>query len=134
MLNVYENNKLSANSKTNFEILLSALISYANVEFRSLTEANSDVATKFFALKNKINFELMISIVKQTEELEKWLEFSELRKDFWDRRNKEMFEKISGYSNEYPDKKIVVLVGNDHKYFLLELLKQNEFEVKNYYE
>ena len=134
MLNLYENNKLSANSKTNFEILLSALISYANVEFRSLTEANSDVATKFLALKNKINFELMISIVKQTEELEKWLEFSELRKDFWDRRNKAMFEKISGYSKEYPDKKIVVLVGNDHKYFLLELLKQNEFEVKNYYE
>ena len=134
MLHLYKNNKLSENCKTDFEILLSTLDSYSKVKFRSLSEANSDVATKFLALTNKINFDLMISIVKQTKELEKWLKFSELRKDFWNRRNKAMFHKINGYSKEYPDKKIVVLVGNDHKYFLLELLKQNEFEVKNYYE
>jgi len=134
MLNLYKNNKLSENCKTDFKILLSTLNSYSDVKFRSLSEANSDVATKFLALTNEINFNLMISIVKQTKELEKWLDFSELRKDFWNRRNKEMFDKIKGYSEEYPNKKIVVLVGNDHKYFLLELLKQNKFEVKNYFD
>ncbi len=134
MLKLYKENKLSENSKTDFEILFSALSSYSDLKFRSLSEANSDVATKFLALKNEINFNLTISIVKQTKELEKWLKFSELRKDFWNRRNKAMFDKINAYSEKYPDEKIVVLVGNDHKYFLLELLKQNKFEVKNYYE
>jgi hypothetical protein len=133
MLKLYKKNKLSENSKTDFEILFSALSSYSDLKFRSLSEANSDVATKFLALKNEINFNLTISIVKQTKELEKWLKFSELRKDFWNRRNKAMFDKINAYSEKYPDEKIVVLVGNDHKYFLLELLKQNKFDVKNYY-
>ena len=45
-----------------------------------------------------------------------------------------MFEKIKYYSKEFPSKKIVVLVGNDHKYFLQNLLTENKFEVKNYYE
>ena len=134
MLDLYKNNKLSENCKIDFEILLSTLRSYSDVKFRSLSEANSDVATKFFAITNEINFDLMISIVKQTKELEKWLKFSELRKDFWNRRNKAMFDKIKSYSEEYPHKRIVVLVGNDHKYFLLKLLKQSNFEVRNYYE
>lgn len=134
MLCLYKNNKLSENCKTDFEILLSSLNSYSKVKYRSLSEANSDVATKFLALTNEINFDLMISIVRHTKELEKWLKFSELRKDFWNRRNKAMYDKINDYSNEYPDKKIVILVGNDHKYFLLELLKQNKFEVKNYFD
>ena len=134
MLNLYEDNEFSENCKTEFEILLFTLNSYSNLNFRSLSEANSDVATKFLALKNVINFDLMISIVRQTKELEKWLDFSELRKDFWNSRNKVMFDKIKAYSEEYPDKKILIMVGNDHKYALLELLTQDRFEVRNYYE
>ena len=134
MINLYEQDKFSADCKTDFEILFSALRSYSELTFNSLAEANSDVTTKFLALKNKIGFELMISIVKRTEELKKWTEFAELRKEFWDKRNKVMFETINGYAKEFPQKKIIILVGNDHKYALLELLKQNNFEVKNYYE
>ena len=134
MLTIYKNNKFSESCKTDFEILLAALSNYSDLRFSSLREANSDVTTKFLALKNKINFELMISIVKRTIELEKWLKFAELRKDFWNKRNKKMAENIAKYAAEFKDKKIVVLVGNDHKYALIENLKQSNIEVKNYFE
>jgi hypothetical protein len=134
MLEFYKNNKFSESCKADFEILLSALSSYSELSFSSLREANSDVATKFHALKNKINFELMISIIKRTKELENWLWFAELRKDYWDKRNLAMAENIIKYANEFKGKKIVVMVGNDHKYALLEILKKSSFEVKNYYE
>lgn len=134
ILRLYKANKLSESCKTDFEILLTVLNNYSELEFNSLKEANSDVATKFLALKNKINFDLMISIVKQTNELNKWLSFAQLRKSFWEDRNNAMFERIKNYSKEFPTKKIVVLVGNDHKYFLQNLLTANKFVVKNYYE
>ncbi|RNI27427.1 hypothetical protein EFA69_14935 [Rufibacter immobilis] len=134
MLNIYKNNKLSESCKVDFEILLSALSSYSELHFSSLRESNSDVATKFLALKNKINFELMLSIIKRTEGLKNWLNFAELRMEYWNRRNRAMANNIIKYANEFKGKSIVVLVGNDHKYALLELLKNHNLEVKNYYD
>lgn len=134
MLNMHKNNKFSESCKIDFEILLSALNSYSKLNFSSLRESNSDVATKFLALKNKISFEIMISIVQRTKELEKWMSFAKLRKDYWDKRNNTMAENIIKYTDEFKGKRVVVLVGNDHKYALVEMLKQSNFEVKNYYD
>ncbi len=133
MLNIYKADNFSENCKIDFEILLQTLKSYSELNFNSLKESNSELATKFLSLKNKINFNLMISIVKNTNELNKWLEFAELRKEYWDRRNKEMANNIVKYNEEFEGKKIVILVGYDHKYALLELLKKNKVELKNYY-
>lgn len=134
MLNLYREDKFSENCKIDFEILLQTLKSYSELKFNSLKESNSDITTKFLSLKNKINFELMISIIKRTDKLKEWLEFAELRKEFWDRRNKVMTENIVKYTNEFLGKKIIVIVGNDHKYALLELLEKENIKVKNYYE
>ena len=134
MMRLYKDNKLPADCKVDFQVLLAALGSYSDLHFQSLKEANSDVTTKFIALKNEINFELMISIIKKTDALKKWLKFAELRRDYWDKRNSIMAENIVKYSNEFKGKKIVVLVGNDHKYALVKILKQRNFEVRNYYE
>ncbi|RIV19886.1 hypothetical protein DYU11_23485 [Fibrisoma montanum] len=134
MLDFYKSNKLSEDCKVDFEILLLALSSYSSLKFNSLKESNSDVATKFLALKNKINFELMISIAKRTKDLEKWVSFAELRKNYWNKRNKIMTENIIKYAKEFKGKRIVVFVGNDHKYALVEMLKENNFEIKNSYD
>ncbi|MDK7674937.1 hypothetical protein QP547_03825 [Weeksella virosa] len=133
MLNIYKEDKFSESCRIDFEILLQTLKTYSELKFNSLQESNSDLATKFLSLKNKINFELMISIIKRTDELKEWLEFAELRKEFWDRRNKIMAENIAKYSNEFKGKQIIVLVGNDHKYALLDLLEEKNIKVKNYY-
>ena len=134
MISLYKSNQLSDDCKVDFEVLLAALSSYSALNFRSLQEANSDVAMKFLALKNKVDFELMMSIVKQTKQLVKWVGFAQLRKTYWDKRNMAMAENILRYTTEFNGKRVVVLVGNDHKYALVELLKQHNIAVKNYYE
>ncbi|MBC3539335.1 hypothetical protein ACFSC6_17495 [Rufibacter sediminis] len=134
MLDLYKKDKFSDVCKADFEILLTVLQSNSELNFHSLREANTAAATKFLALKNKVSFDLMLSIVLRTNELKNWLRFAKLRKDYWDVRNKAMAENILRYVNEFKGKEIIVLVGNDHKYALLDLLKQNNLEVKNFYD
>ena len=132
MMTMYKSNKLSAACKTDFELLLLALSSYSTLSFTSLKESNSDVATKFIALKSAVDLDLMISIVKRTKELAGWLAFAELRKAYWQKRNTVMCENIMRYSKEFAGKRIVVLVGNDHKYVLQHMLQEHQVDVKNY--
>ncbi len=133
MLKLYKNNTVFESCKVDFEILLSALNSYESLKFSSLREANSEITMKFLALKTKIDFELILSITRQNKELSKWVEFAELRKNYWDKRNNGMVENIIKYANEFKGKKVVVLVGNDHKYALNEKLKQKNVDVREYY-
>jgi len=133
MLECYKTNQLSENCKLDFEILLFALSNYSGLKFNSLREANSDVSTKFMALKNKINFDIMLSVIKNTPALNKWQKFAELRKDYWEQRNNGMVNNILKYTDEFKDKKIVILVGNDHRYILLDKLKQKHVSVANFY-
>lgn len=132
MMTMYKSSKLSAACKTDFELLLLALSSYSTLSFTSLKESNSDVATKFIALKSAVDLDLMISIVKRTKELAGWLAFAELRKAYWQKRNTVMCENIMRYSKEFAGKRIVVLVGNDHKYILQHMLQERQVDVKNY--
>jgi hypothetical protein len=132
MMTMYKGNKLSAACKTDFELLLLALSSYSTLSFSSLKESNSDVATKFIALKSAVDLDLMISIVKRTKELASWLPFAELRKAYWQKRNAVMCENIMRYSKGFAGKRIVVLVGNDHKYILQHMLQEHQVDVNNY--
>lgn len=132
MMTLYKSNKLSAACKTDFELLLLALSSYSTLSFTSLQESNSEVATKFIALKSAVDLDLMISIVKQTKALTGWLAFAELRKAYWQKRNTVMCENIVRYSREFAGKRIVVLVGNDHKYILQAMLKEHQVDVNTW--
>jgi hypothetical protein len=134
IMTLYKSNKLSAACKTDFELLLLALSSYSTLSFTSLKELNSDVSASFIALKSAVDLDLMLSIVKQTKELAGWLAFAELRKAYWQKRNTVMCENIIRYSKEFAGKRVVVLVGNDHKYILKNMLKEHQVEVKNYYD
>lgn len=131
MMTMYKSSKLSAACKTDFELLLLALSNYSTLTFVSLKESNSDVTTKFIALKSAVDLDLMISIVKRTKELAGWLAFAELRKAYWQKRNTVMCENIMRYSKEFAGKRIVVLIGNDHKYILQHMLQEHQVEVKN---
>ena len=57
--------------------------------------------------------------------------------DFWDLRNKTMAKNILTYAKDNPGKKIVVLTGYFHRYYLLEELKKNaskNIAIKEFYE
>ncbi|TGE03722.1 hypothetical protein [Hymenobacter fodinae] len=132
IMKLYKSNQLSTAGKTDFELLLLALGSYSNLSVRSLKELNSNVTTRYTALKSTVDFELMLSIVRQTNELAPWLPFAELRKAYWQKRNTAMCDNIVRYAREFTGKKLVVLVGNEHKYILQDMLKQRNMEVKEY--
>ena len=132
MMKLYKSNELSTACKADFEVLLLALSSYSALSFSSLKEANSDVSTRFLALKTTVDLELMLSIAQQTRELAAWRAFAELRKAYWTKRNTVMCENIARYTKEFAGKRIVVLVGNEHKYILKKMLKEHQVEVKEY--
>lgn len=57
--------------------------------------------------------------------------------DFWDLRNKTMAKNILNYANENPGKKIMVLTGYFHRYYLLEELHKANAKnvvIKEFYE
>ncbi|MGI4832571.1 MAG: hypothetical protein ACRYFK_03830 [Janthinobacterium lividum] len=45
-----------------------------------------------------------------------------------------MCANIERYTQEFVGKRIVVLVGNEHKYLLKKLLKEHQVEVNGYYD
>lgn len=134
MMKLYQSHQLSAACATDFEVLLLALSSYSTLSFRSLKELNSDVSTKFMALKSTVDLELMLSITQQTKALAEWRAFAALRKAYWTKRNAVMAANIVRYTQEFAGRRIVVLVGNEHKYLLKKMLKEHQVEVNGYYD
>lgn len=59
-------------------------------------------------------------------------------KNFWRERNEKMASNIIDYIQEFPGKRIVILTGLLHKYFLLDLLKQSHqkdlFKIVEFYD
>lgn len=132
MMKLYQSHQLSAACTTDFEVLLLALSSYSTLSYGSLKELNSDVTTKFMALKSTVDLELMLSIAQQTNALAEWRAFAALRKAYWTKRNAAMSANIVRYTQEFAGKRIVVLVGNEHKYLLQKMLKEHQVEVNGY--
>jgi hypothetical protein len=132
MMKLYQGHQLSAACTTDFEVLLLALSSYSTLSFRSLQEANSDVTTKFLALKNTVDLDLILSIVQQTKALAEWQTFAALRKAYWTKRNAAMSANIVRYTRQFAGRRIVVLVGNEHRYILQKMLKEQKVEVNGY--
>ena len=55
--------------------------------------------------------------------------------DFWDLRNKTMARNILNIARQNPGRRIVVLTGFSHRYYLLQELKEeNTVQIREYYE
>ena len=60
-----------------------------------------------------------------------------LMSNFWDLRNKTMAENIYHVSTQYPDKRIVVLTGFLHRYYLikeLNRLNKGNLDIRDFYQ
>ncbi|GHT58519.1 hypothetical protein AGMMS50239_03230 [Bacteroidia bacterium] len=104
------------------------------MKYNSLKEVNSDLNQKFTELKYRTIYDLIISITQDTEELNKWIPFAQLQKDFWVKRNEVMAENIVKYSKEFENKTIVVFMGFEHKYYIVNLLKEQAINLVEYWE
>ena len=133
---LYKKNKLSKKDKEDFELVLYGFEFGNSARFHSVQELNSDLSMKFWLLREKIMYPKIVSIVDNTKELHHWIEFSKEWEAFWHRRNTIMAENIRTIASEFKNKRIVVLVGNNHKPSLLELLLpeiSTDFIIREYW-
>ncbi len=65
-------------------------------------------------------------IVDETPALNTYKSFVAINKNYWDIRNKAMANNIKHYIQKYPKKRIVVLNGFFHRYYLIKELQQKE--------
>lgn len=133
---LYKNYKLSKKDTEDFELILYGLEVGNSVTFHSVQELNSDLSMKFWSMRHKILFPKMVSIVENEPELHHWVDFAKEWEEFWHRRNAVMADNIRKIATEYKNKCIVVLVGNEHKPFLLDLLLPDvstDFIIREYW-
>jgi hypothetical protein len=81
---------------------------------------------------------LFMSIVDSVAVAGSLKPYYDKKKNFWRERNEKMASNIIEYIQEYPGKRIVVLTGLFHKYYLMDLLFQvpqrDLFKVVEFYD
>lgn len=132
-----ENNELSKKDKEDADLIAYALNLNNEMIFNSVKDLNSDMTMKFLSLREKIIYPKMVSIVENTEKLHHWIGFAREWENHWNKRNKIMADNIRIIASEtkFKNKRIVVLVGLEHKPSILNLLQSSnktDFTIKEY--
>lgn len=65
-------------------------------------------------------------VVRLTPSLHEYQDFINLSKAFWIKRNDEMVKNIRKYASEFYGKRLVVLCGFEHRYYLRRHLVNDE--------
>ena len=88
--------------------------------------------------RQEYQYHKIAEIVNSSDSLKIYRNFYKANADFWDTRNKEMAAHIVHFIQLHPNKRIMVLTGSMHKYYLLKELKPMQhtfkFQLKEYYE
>ncbi|PIF44203.1 hypothetical protein CLU96_1143 [Chryseobacterium sp. 52] len=93
------------------------------VELLKITEARPEFAKRF--------------VVKPNGEKISYREGFKLMSGFWDLRNQTMAKNIYNVAKKHPNKKIVVLTGFLHRYYILKELKRinnGQYVIKEFYD
>ena len=124
VLSLYEENVLSKKDKEDVE-LIELVMNYNGMTFSSVKDLNVNMTVKFLSVREKIIYPKLHSIVENTEKLHHWIDFAQMWKVHWFERNAIMADNIKKIANEYKNKRVVVLVGLEHKPGLLDLLEDS---------
>ncbi len=139
MDDLYEVDGFSAENKSKYEFYHMVNDQFNNVKVDNLHIFNSDVMMTLINVRQKVMYEKRIEIVNSTPVLRQHRDIAQLCYDFWIKRNNAMCNNILQFVEEYKGKRIIVLVGNNHKYFLHnrlinDLSKQKNCVLKEYWE
>jgi len=133
VISLYENNELSKRDNEDFE-LIRFVLNYSGMTFSSVKDMNVNMTIKYLSLREKIIYPKMVSIVENTEKLHKWIDFVRQWEAQWYERNAIMADNIKKIVSGYKNKRIVVLVGLEHKSGLLDLLSDStDFVIREYW-
>ncbi|WP_338733471.1 hypothetical protein [Mangrovimonas cancribranchiae] len=147
---LYRNNQLSALDKRIYQNFLEAndtLNSFAYLGAKAFNNPKTDKAAE---IRQKYHYKELLSImskypifsdtyhVKNDGDSISYYEGYKRASEFWDLRNHTMSKNILHFIREYHGKKIIVLNGYFHRYYLNSLIKPKEeelnFTIKEFYE
>jgi hypothetical protein len=131
--NLGNKDSLSSINQTYFQLFSLSLDRVNNLKITSLRELNSEEVMRLLEIQQFIELNIPLGIVETTNSLKKHIEFAHLQKDFWEKRNKQMVQNILIFAKRY--KRIVVLTGNLHRYYLVNQLsaQKGNYKIKDFW-
>ena len=92
--------------------------------------------TVILQVQQKLNIPVRPFDIEGRSKFYKEHKFQETEKELWDKRNAVMAQNIKKYVQQFPNKRIVVVAGADHRPYLRKLLisEQNGYILQEYWE
>ena len=130
-LALYRADRLSRKDR---EVILQVM-NYNDMQFASPRDMNSSMTMGYLTLREYILYQKLVSIVESEPQLGRWRDFVRIWSSRWYERNGVMAANIRRMAEAYPGKRLLVLVGLEHKPGLLKLLNACDgIVLKEYWE
>lgn len=135
--NLYEHNQLSTEARYLFESLLNFSHLRDNFLYDRPEVINSRACDVAIERKQSFLFKGLRRIAKITPMLGPYRDYTVAADEFWTKRNEAMVQNILGYIREYPGKRIAVVCGFEHRYYLLASLQRDypglKYQLREYW-
>ena len=92
----------------------------------TLHDINNSTTDSILGGRQMYVYKYIPEIVKQRQELQAYHDFVPRHMEYWDIRNRAMAQNIIKQIKRNPNKRIVVLNGYYHRYYLIDKLKKHE--------
>jgi hypothetical protein len=103
-----------------------------------LKTINQPVAQKIIELKTKWENKKLLEMANADESLKSIVPILTLGQEYWNKRNIEMSKNVLTTISKYPNKRILVITGNNHKHYLFAQLEpkqaEKKFEIVEYWD
>ncbi|NMM47636.1 hypothetical protein [Marinigracilibium pacificum] len=96
---------------------------------KTLYDFNNPIADSIINKRQTYVYNIIPEILKSKELSDDLKEFLPVHMNYWDIRNKAMVNNIVNQIKNNPNKRIVVLTGYSHRYYLIDELKKLEEEL-----
>ncbi|MCM0650149.1 hypothetical protein NBE98_17410 [Clostridium swellfunianum] len=131
MEKLYKENKFTDECKFYYELWIKLFEAKLAMVKETPQVVNSNLSMQFVSIEHYYWFKCTEKIIELTPELSAYSNFKKSVSDIWTIRNNAMVNNILKYINDFPGKKLVVLVGAEHKLDLYNDLAKKQ-EVYNY--
>jgi hypothetical protein len=134
---LYELRRLTSEQGTVLDTYYALTDSLAVVSHQSAYVINQPAVYRLAARRQQYQYQRLNAVVQARPELAAYHAFYQLNTEFWDTRNRAMAAHILAFVRQQQARRIVVLTGYFHKYYLLRELQPHQttdgFELREYY-
>ncbi len=125
--NLYKNGMLTTEQSSVWDTFIDLEINLNSINQQgNLIDFNSILTDSIVSQRQFYQYSKIKEIVDARAELTEYKELANINKEYWDIRNKAMAENILQHAESHQGKRIVVLNGFYHRYYLKEELQKAE--------